>query len=67
MLEALRLDLAAFFHGVAHVLHVQRGRVVSAYNQQGTLFVGYKCSRCGKVTGISAVWAFHPDAKDFQP
>jgi hypothetical protein len=43
--------LRAWRHDLAHYLHWQFGTVVSTYDSRGALWIGFRCSHCGRVTG----------------
>lgn len=45
-----RLGVAA--HRAAHWLHWQSGTVVSGWDDRAQLWIGFKCSTCGKVTSV---------------
>lgn len=51
------------WHRVAHWLGWNLGTVVSALDRQGTVWIGFKCDACGKVSGIHATGA--PLPKEF--
>jgi hypothetical protein len=52
-------------HRLAHLLHWQLGHVVSAFDKHGTLWMAFKCQRCGKVTGIHASHRDAPSVETF--
>lgn len=45
--------LRRLLHRLAHRLHWQLGRVVSATDSRGRVWVGFECATCGQVTGAS--------------
>lgn len=48
-------------HRLAHWLGWHLGRVVSALDRNGTIWIGFRCGTCGKVNGIHAT---HPPRAD---
>jgi hypothetical protein len=40
-----------WLHRLRHLMHWQRGHVVTAYNDKGELWIGFRCVVCGEVTG----------------
>lgn len=40
-------------HRIAHWLHWNLGTVVSALDERGTVWIGFRCATCGKVSGIT--------------
>lgn len=41
-------------HRIAHWLHWNLGFLVSALDERGTVWIGFRCATCGKVSGIHA-------------
>ncbi len=48
-------------HWLEHRLGWNRGTVVSATDVRGNVWIGFKCSTCGKISGIHAT---HPPPLD---
>jgi hypothetical protein len=46
-----------WFHRLEHWLGWNRGNVVAATDERGTVWIGFRCTTCGKVSGIHAM---HP-------
>lgn len=38
-------------HMLAHWLHWQYGKVIAEYDDDGNLWIAFKCTKCGKVSG----------------
>lgn len=53
-------------HRVAHWFGWNRGYVVSALDQRGTVWIGYKCVICGKIGGIHAAHSQTPPESAFK-
>lgn len=53
-------------HRLAHWLGWNRGWVVTALDQRGTVWIGFKCSVCGRISGIHASMTHRPRAEDFR-
>ena len=43
------------FHWVAHLLGWNGGRVVSKYDEDGVLWIGFQCEKCSRVQGAAPV------------
>jgi hypothetical protein len=54
------------WHNLMHRLMMSRGYVVTAIDAKGTVWIGYKCVKCGRVSGIHASWNGCPPGKDFR-
>lgn len=52
-------------HQLAHKLDWHLGRVVSAIDRQGTIWIGFRCSHCGRITGIHASVVDQPKPEEF--
>lgn len=48
-------------HRIAHWLRWNLGQVVSALDVHGTVWIGFKCVKCGKISGIHATHAPKPE------
>ena len=53
------------WHRIAHWLGLNKGRIVSALDARGTSWIGFRCGRCGRVTGIHAAYSQQPDQSLF--
>lgn len=53
--------MADLLHRLAHLTHWNLGSVVSALDANGTVWIGFRCARCGKITGVHAT---HPPARE---
>jgi hypothetical protein len=53
--------IKATLHWLAHRTGQNRGQVVSALDANGTVWIGFRCSQCSKISGIHAT---HPPAAD---
>lgn len=52
-------------HRIEHWLGWNTGKVVSALDKRGTVWIGFRCSQCGKVSGIHASWLEAPKTWEF--
>ena len=57
----------SILHNLAHWLGWNRGVVVSAYERQHNLWMGFRCGSCGKVSskGLSIFGHSPPPDEDF--
>lgn len=53
-------------HRLAHRLRWNFGWVVTAVDRRGTVWIGFKCSHCGRVSGIHASVLERPRQEDFR-
>lgn len=51
-------------HRLAHLLGWNFGRVVSAYDRRGNLWMARKCDQCGHVSGKGLNSLSHPAPAD---
>jgi hypothetical protein len=42
-------------HWLEHRLGWYRGMVVSAIDGRGTVWIGFKCATCGRISGVHAL------------
>jgi hypothetical protein len=52
-----------FWHSLMHLFHFQLGRVVTATDEVGDVWVGFQCAKCARLDGIEpgyAVWNRRP-------
>jgi hypothetical protein len=53
-------------HRIAHRLGWNMGYVVSALDDRGTVWIGFKCARCGRIEGIHADYSQQPELSRFR-
>jgi hypothetical protein len=58
-------DQVTVWHRLMHKLTLTQGYVVSAVDARGTIWIGYKCVKCGKVSHIHAVVSHPPPQSAF--
>lgn len=52
-----------FWHAIKHVFHSQDGRVVTATDEVGDVWVAFECAECGRLDGVEpgcTVWHRRP-------
>lgn len=54
-----------WLHRVQHAVRWQFGHVVTALDDHGTVWIGFRCSRCGEITGIHASFQDRPPLERF--
>lgn len=40
------------FHKLAHLFRWNKGYIVSTTDRQNIIWIGFKCLKCGKISGI---------------
>jgi hypothetical protein len=48
------------WHRIVHWLGWHHGRVVSALDKRGTVWIGFRCGKCGGISGIHAAYSQQP-------
>lgn len=57
--------IGRWLHRIAHRLGWHHGRVVSALDRNGTVWIAFCCGKCGKLNGIHAAYSYQPKPEEF--
>lgn len=55
----------ALLHRIAHWFGWNLGHVVSALDDRGTVWIGFRCATCGRISGIHASYTQAPPPSAF--
>lgn len=60
--------MKGWLHGAAHLFGWNTGVVVSTYDKHGNLWMAFRCSGCGRVTGkeLNSFCHTPPSDEDFK-
>lgn len=60
--------MTGFLHTIAHLLGWNTGRVVSAYDRNHNLWIGFRCATCRRVSskGLNSFCHVEPADEEFR-
>jgi hypothetical protein len=64
--HATMRPLAVIAHWLAHLTGHNLGNIVSVLDKRGTVWIGFRCRSCGRITGIHAAHDQAPKPAEFR-